>query len=211
MLCIGAKTCSLNLSHLGTFSNLEKCNNSCAPYSRQIERKSSLVLQVLSSLKRDLLWWLSKYQLNRRASLLPQLKSILTTDTFLSGSGPHLKGRLLQGRWTPEESTLNINLLELNHLATSDQVQTSSMSQTFPGEERQCVSKGICESQGQVEVSQPNKGGNSSTTLGRVKPSFHKHTISCRKENVEADLVSWKCLLEAEWMLPPQVFHEIAF
>lgn len=65
------------------------------------------------AVRRDLTWWLVPSTTLQGRSFLPLTWSVVTTDASLSGWGAVFGSLTVQGRWSSEESCLQINLLEL--------------------------------------------------------------------------------------------------
>lgn len=66
-----------------------------------------------SVVRRDLQWWLVSPAVSQGRSFLPLTWAVITTDASLSGWGAVFGHHTVQGRWSLEESRLQINLLEL--------------------------------------------------------------------------------------------------
>lgn len=80
------------------------------PHRHSINRRLTMPSRVKDSLR----WWTQHTNVYSGVPFQQKPETItLTTDTSLVGWGAHLGDSTIQGRWSPEESNLHINLLEL--------------------------------------------------------------------------------------------------
>lgn len=80
------------------------------PNVRDVQKRVSIPMHVTNSLT----WWTAPKNLMSGVPFHRQHLTIqLTTDASLIGWGAHLEHNQVQGLWSPEESMLHINLLEL--------------------------------------------------------------------------------------------------
>ncbi|CAJ0958715.1 unnamed protein product [Ranitomeya imitator] len=76
-------------------------------------------IRLSPRVKRSLNWWLTSPLISQGRSSLPDHWQVVTTDASLLGWGAVFRHLTLQGRWSAQESTLPINVLEIRAIFLS--------------------------------------------------------------------------------------------
>ncbi|KAM4027625.1 uncharacterized protein ACNLHF_023307 isoform 1-T1 [Anomaloglossus baeobatrachus] len=176
------------------------------------KRISSLdrLVALSSQARNSLQWWLQPLSLSQGRSFLTPSWVILTTDASLSGWGAVFLHHRAQGTWTPSESALPINVLEIravflalldfHHLLAGKHIRVQSDNATA--------------------VAYINHQGGTHSRLAMLEvqrilqwTEDSKSTISAVHipgvENWEADYLSRQTVDGGEWALHPSVFRSI--
>ncbi|CAJ0920785.1 unnamed protein product [Ranitomeya imitator] len=76
-------------------------------------------IRLSSRVKWSLYWWLTSPLISQGRSFLPVHWQVVTTDASLIGWGAVFRHLTVQGRWSSQESTLPINVLEIRAIFLS--------------------------------------------------------------------------------------------
>ncbi|CAJ0933078.1 unnamed protein product [Ranitomeya imitator] len=76
-------------------------------------------IRLSSRVKRSLNWWLTSPLISQGRSFLPVHWQVVTTDASLFGWGAVFRHLTVQGRWSSQESSLPINVLEIRAIFLS--------------------------------------------------------------------------------------------
>ncbi|KAM4037388.1 ELMO domain-containing protein 3 isoform 1-T2 [Anomaloglossus baeobatrachus] len=174
--------------------------------STSLDRNVSLSLATKTSLQ----WWLLPNSLSQGKSFLPPTWAVVTTDASLSGWGAVFLHHRAQGTWTPIESSLQINVLEIRAVYLA----LKAFHRWLEGRQIRIQSDNA------TAVAYINHQGGT-----RSRQAFQEvrrillwaeataSTISAVHipgvENWEADFLSRQGMDAGEWSLHPDVFREI--
>ncbi|CAJ0937887.1 unnamed protein product [Ranitomeya imitator] len=160
--------------------------------------------------KRSLNWWLTSPLISQGRSFLPVHWQVVTTDASLIGWGAVFRHLTVQGRWSPQESALPINVLEIRAIFLS-----------LRHWER--ILRGLpvrIQTDNATAVAYVNHQGGTRSSLALAEVSkillWAEATVPMISavhipgvENWAADFLSREGLAAGEWSLHPEVFHQI--
>lgn len=162
------------------------------------------------SVRTDLQWWLVSPTILQGRSFLPLTWEVVTTDASLSGWGAVFGSLTVQGKWSAEESRLQINILELRaiFLALS---HWSSLLQGHPVR---------IQTDNTTAVAYLNHQGGTRSSAALLEASrslrwaeLHVPALSAVHipgvDNWIADFLSRESVDPGEWSLHPTVFRQI--
>ncbi|CAJ0944457.1 unnamed protein product [Ranitomeya imitator] len=157
--------------------------------------------------RRSLNWWPTSPFISQGRSFLPVHWQVVTTDASLIGWGAVFRHLTVQGRWSPQESSLPINVLEIRAIFLSlrhwerilrglpVRIQTDNATAV-------AYVRGTRSSLALAEVSKILLWAEATVP---VISAVHIPGV----ENWAADFLSREGLAAGEWSLHPEVFHQI--
>ncbi|CAJ0961614.1 unnamed protein product [Ranitomeya imitator] len=160
--------------------------------------------------RRSLNWWLTSPLISQGRSFLPVHWQVVTTDASLLGWGAVFRHLTVQGRWSLQESSLPINVLEIRAIFLS-----------LRHWER--ILRGLpvrIQTDNATAVAYVNHQGGTRSSLALAEVSkillWAEATVLVISavhipgvENWAADFLSREGLAAGEWSLHPEVFHQI--
>ncbi|CAJ0936185.1 unnamed protein product [Ranitomeya imitator] len=160
--------------------------------------------------RRSLNWWLTSTLISQGRYFLPVHWQVVTTDASLIGWGAVFRHLAVQGRWSPQESSLPINVLEIRAIFLS-----------LRHWER--ILRGLpvrIQTDNATAVAYVNHQGGTRSSLALAEVSkillWAEATVPVISavhipgvENWAADFLSREGLAAGEWSLHPEVFHQI--
>ncbi|CAJ0925813.1 unnamed protein product [Ranitomeya imitator] len=159
--------------------------------------------------RRSLNWWLTSPLISQGRSFLPVHWQVVTTDASLLGWGAVFHHLTVQGRWSLQESSLPINVLEIRAIFLSlrhwerilrglpVRIQTDATAVAYVNHQG-----GTRSSLALAEVSKILLWAEATVP---VISAVHIPGV----ENWAADFLSREGLAAGEWSLHPEVFHQI--
>ncbi|CAJ0939180.1 unnamed protein product [Ranitomeya imitator] len=167
-------------------------------------------IRLSSRVKWSLYWWLTSPLISQGRSFLPVHWQVVTTDASLIGWGAVFRHLTVQGRWSSQESTLPINVLEIRAIFLS-----------LRHWER--ILRGLpvrIQTDNATAVAYVNHQGGTRSSLALAEVSkillWAEATVPVISavhipgvDNWAADFLSREGLAAGEWSLHPEVFHQI--
>ncbi|XP_044151545.1 nuclear pore complex protein Nup155 [Bufo gargarizans] len=168
------------------------------------------LVRLPPQIRLDLSWWLLPRTVSLGQSFLPPSWRVITTDASLSGWGAVFESLTVQGLWSVQESSLQINVLELRAIFLALSHWTSRL-------------RGLpiqIQTDNSTAVAYLNHQGGTRSVMALREASQilrwaedHVPVLSAVHipgvDNWAADFLSRQLVDPGEWSLHPEVFHQL--
>nr|XP_056702553.1 UPF0606 protein KIAA1549 homolog [Euleptes europaea] len=180
------------------------------PFHKDIAKKRDRPIHITQKAKLGLRWWTHRPNLQKASQYIHDEPLQLFTDASLEGWGATLSRHMTQGRWSPAEKKLHINLLEMRAV----RLALLKFSSVLQGHHV------LVRTDNTTTKAHINKqGGTRSSSLHLEAIAIFSwaqiHLKSIRAEqikgalNIQADWLSRQTVDEGEWSLDHDAFQLI--